>query len=148
MTVLKEIPESHYDVLDARCFATVATLMPNGMISNNIVVVLREGGDVAFSIVKSNQKYRNLQKDPRVGLCVPHPENAWKYLEIRGEVELEDDVDRSFVNRIARKYLDKDEYPFDGPDAQRVTCRVVIDSVRAPSIYADKGTLKQKEGLQ
>jgi PPOX class probable F420-dependent enzyme len=140
MAVLKAIPESHYEILDAQCYATVATLMPDGMISNNVVVLIRDGADIAFSTLKARQKYRNLVRDPRVGICVMHPDNAWKYLEIRGTVELEDDVVRSFIQAIARKYLGKDEYPYDEPGDERVTCRVKIDSVRAEYVHADEGS--------
>jgi PPOX class probable F420-dependent enzyme len=140
MAILKTIPETHYDVLDAQSFATVATVMPDGMISNNVVVLIREGANIAFSTLKSRQKYRNLAKDPRVGICVMHPDNAWKYLEIRGEVELEEDEDRSFIQQIARKYLNQDEYPYDGPGDERITCRVKIHSVRAEYVHADEGS--------
>lgn len=133
MATTREIPESHFDVLDAKCYASVATLLPDGRISNNVVVLLRDGQEVAFSVPRRNQKYRNLSADPRITLCVMHPDDPLKYLEIRGEAKLEDDADRSFVNRIAQKYMGRDEYP-EPAKVERVTVRIVIDQVRAENL--------------
>ena len=103
-----EIPESHYDLVEGKKFAQVAVVMPNGSLSNNIVAFNWDGEYVRFSTVKSRQKYKNLAKDPRVALCIMDPDNAWRYLEIRGHVEREDDKDRTFINSIAKKYMDVD----------------------------------------
>lgn len=35
--LIREIPASHVDILAAKCFAHVATLRPDGMISNHPV---------------------------------------------------------------------------------------------------------------
>ena len=45
---------------------------------------------------------RNLEADDRVTLCVVQPGNLNRYVEIRGRAVVEPDVDRAFINQIAR----------------------------------------------
>lgn len=137
--VLREIPASHTDILDAKCFAHVATLRPDGRISNHPVCLIWDGTHVRFSTTKGRKKVRNLRADPRIAISVADPENAWRYLEIRGRAELGDDTDRSFINQIARKYMGQDEYPFDRPGDERVTVTVHVEQVSVAHVHASTG---------
>ena len=134
-----EIPESHYDILEGKNFAQVAMVMPNGSLANNIVSFNWDGEYVRFSTIKSRQKYKNLLADQRIAVCIVDPENAWRYLEIRGRVEIEEDKDRAFINSIAKKYMNQDEYPFDRPADERVTLTVIPSRVRAEYVHAADG---------
>ena len=134
-----EIQESHYDILEGKNFAQVAMVMPNGSLANNIVSFNWDGEYVRFSTIKSRQKYKNLLADQRIAVCIVDPENAWRYLEIRGRVEIEEDKDRAFINSIAKKYMNQDEYPFDRPGDERVTLTVIPSRVRAEYVHAADG---------
>ena len=134
----KEIPASHFDILDAKCFAHIATVRPDGRLSNHPVSLVWDGEHVRFSTLKSRRKYRNLLADPRIAVSVPHPDNAWRYLEIRGKATLEDDPDRSFINQIAKKYMGVDVYPYDAPGDERVTVTVVAEQVSAGEVHASQ----------
>jgi PPOX class probable F420-dependent enzyme len=137
--MLREIPASHVDILEAKCFAHVATLRPDGMISNHPVCLVWDGRHVRFSFTKTRKKDRNLRADDRVALSVPDPQNIWRYIEIRGRVTLEDDVDRRFIDSIARKYMGQDRYPFDRPGEERVTATVHVEQVSVVSVHANVG---------
>ena len=139
---LSEIPASHTDILDAKCFAHVATLRPDGMLSNHPVCLIWDGKHVRFSTTKSRRKYRNLRADPRIAISVTDPANPWRYLEIRGKAELSDDVDRSFINQVARTYMGQDEYPFDRPGDERVTVTVHVEQVSVAHVHASTGSGK------
>ena len=139
------IPESHTYILEAKCFAHVATVRPDGMISNHPVSVLWDGEHVRFSTTKDHKKYRNLLADDRVALSIPDPTNIWRYIEIRGRATLADDVDRSDINAIAKKYMGQDEYTLDAPGAERVTATVHVEQVSAAAIHADLNDGKPPE---
>lgn len=140
-----EIPASHVYILEAKCFAHVATIRPDGMVSNHPVSVLWDGKHVRFSTTKGRKKYRNLLADDRVALSIPDPTNIWRYIEIRGRATLEDDVDRSAINAVAKKYMGQDEYPFDGPGDERVTVTVHVEQVSAAAVHADLNEGKPPE---
>jgi PPOX class probable F420-dependent enzyme len=131
-----EIPDAYKDILEAKCFPHVATMRPDGMVSNHPVCLIWDGERVRISITKSRKKYRNLVADDRIALSIPDPENIWRNLEIRGRATLEDDVDRSFINSIAQKYMGQDEYPFDKPGEERVTVTVHPEQVSAVGVHS------------
>ncbi len=133
------IPESHYDIARGSHYAQVAILMPNGSLANNTVAYVWDGEFVRFSTLKSRQKYKSFVHDPRVALCISDSKNPWRYLEIRGTVELQEDTDRCFINSIAKKYMNQDVYPFDQPEDERVTCTVRASRVRAEYVHAADG---------
>ena len=67
----------------------------------------------------------NFARDPRVALSILDPENPYRYLEIRGRVvEITEQGADDHINRMAKKYLDKDIYPFRKPDEVRVIYKV------------------------
>ncbi len=138
MPKLTEIPSSHYDILEKKGFAHVACVMPNGLLSNNTVAFVFDGKTVRFSTLKSRQKYRNFLYDSRVTVLIPDPDNAWRYLEIRGNVEIENDEDRSFINTIAQRYMEMEQYPYDQPGDERVILTVNIKQVRAQVVHTEE----------
>ena len=123
------IPETHHDILLSRPTAHLATIRPDGQLSVNPVVIMWDGVHVKVSTLKSRQKYRNLQRDPRVAISIPHRDNPQRYIEIRGTAELSDDADRAFVNSIARAYMGVDQYPFDHPGDERVVITIHAEHV-------------------
>lgn len=136
------IPESHYDILESCCYPVVCTMRPDGLMSANPVSMLWDGEFIRFSTLKNRMKYRNLLSDPRLSLCLVHPNNPMHYLEVRGRAELEEDSDRAFVNRIAIKYMGRDVYPYDPPDAQRITVKIIAQQISTPAM----GKFASKKG--
>jgi hypothetical protein len=116
----------------------LATIRPDGRISVNPVALMWDGEYVRVSTLKSRKKYRNLQRDPRVAISVPHRKDLTRYVELRGIAELTDDTDRSFVNSVAQHYMGVDEYPFDKPGDERVTITIHAEQVSVPELPLSK----------
>ena len=119
------IPEEYLDLLDTTALAHIATLGPNGEPQNNPVWFDFDGDKIKFSQTKTRQKYRNIQREPRIALSIVDPENPYKYLEIRGTVDqVEEDPDLEFINAMAKKYLGVEEYPYHQPGDERIVLYV------------------------
>ncbi len=119
------IPRGYEDLLRSTALAHVATIGPRGEPQNNPVWFDWDGEFVKFSQTKARQKYRNVNRDPRVAFSMVDPENPYRYLEIRGVVErIDEDPDRAFINSMAKKYLGMDEYPYHQPGDERVVILV------------------------
>ncbi len=118
------VPESHVDILSKKGFAHIATIGPDGAPQSSPVWYGWDGTDVLFSQTTGRQKYRNLKRNDVVALSIVDPENPYRYLEIRGHVTIEDDPGNAFINKMAKKYLDQDEYPWPQPGDVRVIVRV------------------------
>lgn len=122
------IPEDARALLDAPNFAHVATLMEDGSPQVTPVWVERDGDVVVFNTAKGRTKHRNLVRDPRVAISVHDQDNPYAYLQVRGSVTFVDDPDKTDINRLSHKYAGRD-YPYAGPDEERVTVRIQPDAV-------------------
>lgn len=120
-----EIPADYKDLLESTALAYVATIGPDGEPQNTPVWFDWDGEHLKFSQTKVRQKYRNVQRDPRIALSLVDPENPYRYLEVRGEVvHIEEDPDLDFINAMAKKYLGEDKYPFHQPGDERVVIHI------------------------
>lgn len=115
------IDPKYIDLLDSTALAHVATVGPNGEPQVNPVWFGWDGEHLRFSQTTTRQKYRNVQRDPRIALSIVDPANPYRYLEIRGRVvAVEPDPDLDFINSMAKKYLGQDRYPWHRPGDERV----------------------------
>jgi hypothetical protein len=119
------IPEKYKDLFQKRAFANLATLMPDGRPQVTPVWVDFDGEHVIFNSARGRQKDKNVRRDPRVALAVVDPDNPYRYLEIRGRVTeiTEDGADES-INKLAKKYLGVDKYPYGQPGEVRVLYKI------------------------
>lgn len=121
------IPEKYADLVswETRSFAHVATIGPHGEPHSSPVWFEWDGTHIRFSLTKSRQKYSNLQREKRVALSVVDPEDPYRYIEIRGELdEIEEDPNIDFISRMAKKYIGRDRYPWHRPGDQRVIVKI------------------------
>ena len=121
------IPDSHADLLDwdTKAFAHVATLGPQGEPQSSPVWFDWDGTHIKFSLTTSRQKYRNMQREKRVAVSIMDPSDSYRYLEVRGELdEIEPDPNIDFISRMAKKYIDKDRYPWHRAGDERVVMRI------------------------
>ena len=127
----KVIPDSHVDLLQKKtAFAHLATVMPNGEPQVTPIWVDYDGRLVLFNTAAGRQKDKNLQRESRVAMSILDPDNAYRYLEVRGHV-----VERTLagadehIDAMAKKYLGKDKYPFRQPNEVRVIYKVEPEHV-------------------
>lgn len=107
------IPEGYHDLLESAALAHVATLGPGGEPQSTPVWFEWDGAHIRFSQTTRQQKQRNLRRDPRIALSIVDPHNPYRYLEVRGiAITFEEDHDRAFLDRMARKYLGVERYPW------------------------------------
>lgn len=121
------IPDSHLDLVswDTKSFAHVATIGPDGEPHSSPVWFEWDGTHIKFSLTTGRQKFRNLQRDKRLSLSIMDPEDDYRYLEIRGELdEIEPDPNIDFISRMAKKYIDKDRYPWHREGDERVVMKI------------------------
>jgi PPOX class probable F420-dependent enzyme len=119
------IPDKYRDLFNKRAFASLATVMPDGRPQVTPVWVDIEGDYVLFNSAKGRQKDRNVRRDPRVALAIVDPENPYRYLEIRGRVvEITEDGADQHIDKLAKKYLGVDKYPYRQGTEQRVIYKI------------------------
>jgi PPOX class probable F420-dependent enzyme len=118
------IPDAFRPLLgdDVKAFANLATLLPDGSPQVTPVWFDTDGASIRVNSAKGRWKDRNMRRDGRVALAIMDPANAYRYVQIRGRVErvTEDGAD-AHIDRLAKKYLGADQYPFRQPGEVRVT---------------------------
>jgi PPOX class probable F420-dependent enzyme len=119
------IPEKFRDLFNKKAFASLTTIMPDGSPQTTPVWCDSDGEHVIFNSAKGRQKDRNVRRDPRVAMAIIDPENPYRYLEIRGKVvEITEQGADAHIDKMAKKYLDKDKYPFRQPGEVRVMYKI------------------------
>jgi hypothetical protein len=122
------IPDKYRDLFGKRAFANLGTIMPDGRPQVTPVWCDIEGQLVIFNSAKGRQKDKNVRRDPRVALAIIDPENPYRYLEIRGRVvEITEQGAEEHIDRMAKKYLGVDKYPYRQPGEVRVVYKIEAD---------------------
>lgn len=126
---MPSIPDSHRDLLDGMV-ATLATIGSNGYPQMSELWFLAEGDAIRLSLNTSRQKTRNLMKRPACGLLLLDLANPGRYLELRGNAQIDPDPDYAFADRVAAKY-GADLRAMDQPGESRVVVTLNPTRVRA-----------------
>ena len=125
-----KIPEELKDILNKRAFAHLATLMPDGSPQVTPVWCDFDGTHVRINSAKSRLKDKIMRRDKRVALSIQDPDNPYRYLAIRGNVdEITENGADAHIDALAKKYLDKDRYPFRAAGEVRVIYKIRPDKV-------------------
>ncbi len=121
----QSIPDKYRDLFTKRAFASLATLMPDGSPQVTPVWVDLEDDLVLVNTAKGRQKDKNMRRDPRVSLAIIDPDNPYRYLEIRGRVaEITEDGADAHIDKMAKKYLGVDKYPYRQATETRVIFKI------------------------
>ena len=124
------IPENFGDLFTKVAFAHLATLMPDGSPQVTPVWVDYDGTHVRVNSAKGRLKDKNMRRDKRVALSIQDPENAYRYIAVRGEiVEITEQGADADIDKLAKKYLGKDRYPFRSAGEVRVIYKIRPDKI-------------------
>lgn len=125
-------PQSHLDLLERPLFAHLATIRPDGSPQSNVMWFAWDGERIRMTHTKTRQKFRNLQREPRVALSIVDPEDPYRFLEVRGVVDsvTDDDEQASFYKFLQQRY--GQSYPI-----RDAAVRVVL-AIR-PEVYVTFG---------
>ncbi len=129
----EKLTEKQKGLLDETQYGVVTTLMTDGSPQTTTVWVDHDGENVTFNTAHGRLKIRNLERDPRLSVGIVDRESPWeKVLVVRGRAELVDAGADEHIDRLAKKYLGQDRYPFRQPGERRVTVRVLADKITSP----------------
>ena len=78
-------------------------------------------GVIRVNTARGRVKARNMKDGALVALAIMDPDNAYRYIQVRGRVKraTEQGAD-AHIDQLAKKYLGKDKYPWATPDQVRV----------------------------
>jgi PPOX class probable F420-dependent enzyme len=124
-TVAAAIPEKYLDLTEKKALAQLATLMPDGSPHVAPVWFEYDGKNILINTAKGRVKDKNMRRDPRVGIDIIDPDNPFRHLSIRGKVvEITEKGADELIDKLSKKYIGQDKYPYRGPGEVRVTYKI------------------------
>jgi PPOX class probable F420-dependent enzyme len=129
---MKEITEPVAKLLKDKNFAFIATLMPDGspQITPVWIDMDKNTNTILVNTASGRKKLDNISRDPRVAISVANQLNPYEMVAIRGEVVQQDTNSADeHIDKLAKKYLDLDKYPFRTPNEKRVVLKIKPDKI-------------------
>jgi PPOX class probable F420-dependent enzyme len=129
---MSELKEQEKQFLDENPFVgIVTTLRDDGSPHSTVVWVDVEDGKPSFNTALGRAKPNHLQHDPRASLLVVDPNNAYKWVAVSGHTQLTENGADAQIDKLAKKYIGKDEYPWRKPTETRVKVLIEPEKVDA-----------------
>jgi PPOX class probable F420-dependent enzyme len=98
------LPDLLRELLDARSYAVLGTVNPDGGPQSSVIWATYDGDEVVFSTILGRRKTRNMERDPRVSLCVYDRTDPYRYVELRGTVTMTTDGGPELIQRLSATY--------------------------------------------
>ena len=118
------LTEKQREFLEQPFVGEVTTLRDDGSPHTTVVWVDVDSDEVIFNTAVGRAKERHLRRDPRASLIVVDPQDPYKWVAVSGKAELTTAGADDQIDRLAKKYLGQDEYPWRNPAEQRITVRI------------------------
>lgn len=123
--------EQARELLQQTAFAVLATINRDGSPQQTVMWYELIDDQIMMNTAAGRLKESNIQRDPRVSVCV---EDEYNYVTLEGRAELDHDPDRAQddIARLARRYHppEKAEQLIEKfRNEERVSIRVRIDNV-------------------
>jgi PPOX class probable F420-dependent enzyme len=115
------LPEGVRKLFQEPNYAHIATLMPDGSPQVSAVWVGIDGDRILVNTAEGRAKPRNVRRDPRVAVSITRQDNPYSTATIRGRVvEITREGADAHIDKLAKKYLGQDRYPFRSTAEQRL----------------------------
>jgi len=128
------LTEKQREFLDNPFAATVTTLRKDGSPHDTVVWIDTDNGNVMFNTAVGRAKERHLRNDPRVAVMVIDPENHYRWVSVSGQAELTTEGADAEIDKLSKKYLGKDEYPWRNPEEQRINVRITPEKIESTGL--------------
>ncbi len=76
-----------------------------------------QGNEILINTALGRVKQKNVSRDPRIAVSIVDRNNPYHMVTLRGLVidQITGELADSHVDKLAKKYLNKDKYPFKAP---------------------------------
>lgn len=117
-------------LLDGPNHAVLSTFNPDGTAHSTVVWQEKLDDTVSVNSAVGRRWPTNLEHDPRATLLVMPADNPYEYVEIRGRATAAADGADEQIDRLAKKFIGQDTYPFRVPGERRISYHITPERVR------------------
>ena len=130
MTQNKIISDDVAKLFLEKNLAFLATLMKDGSPQITPTWVDLENNTVLINTAEGRVKQRNVTRDPRVAVSIVDQHNVYNMVTVRGRViEQTTKGADEHIDKLAKKYLGVDKYPFRSPNEKRVILKIKPEKI-------------------
>ena len=106
-------------------FATLTTLLPDGRPAAQVMWVDCDDECVLINTEVHRQKFKNVERDPRVVVCIWERDDPYHYIEVRGDVVdvVRGEPARQHIDELAMRYFGR-LYDGETITSERVIVRI------------------------
>ncbi len=128
---MSKLDENSVKLLREKNFAFLATVDAKGRPQVTPMWVDIDDDHVILNTAMGRVKQKNTVRDPRVAVAVLDMSNPYQYVMIRGRVveQIPGQTAEDHIDKLAKKYLGKDKYPFRQAGEKRVLLKIVPERV-------------------
>jgi PPOX class probable F420-dependent enzyme len=145
MELVTQLSEFAVELATGGNLAYFATVNADGAPQVTPVWVDYEDGYLLVDTAIGTLKERNVRRDPRVAITIQHKDDAYRKVDIRGEVVEFIEGDRAIAQMdvLAQRYLGMERNPWAVPGQQRVILKIA--PTRGAEAEYDPGTGSRSE---
>ena len=121
------LPHSVKKILEDKAYGHVITYDAAGKPQVTMVWVDVDGDEVVFNTAEGRLKPKNLRRDPRVIVSVQDRNDPQSYMVFHGKATVTEAGADDHIDKLAKRFLGADKYPFRRPGEKRLIVRVKPD---------------------
>ncbi len=119
------LSEKAIKLIDDKNFGVLATISKNGFPHATPIWVDRDGDYILINTTENRKKVKNVRVNPKVALAVINNQNPYEKVCIEGEVvEISYNNAEEHIDKLAKKYLGLDKYPWKRPNEKRIILKI------------------------
>ncbi len=108
----------------------IATIMKDGSPQLSPVWADYEDGYIFVNTAEGRLKHKNVLRDPRIAISVTSQNNPLDMTTVRGQVvEIIPDYNYVHINKLTKKYMGVENYPFRQEGEKRIVLKIKPEKV-------------------
>jgi PPOX class probable F420-dependent enzyme len=124
-----KIPQSLRTMLEDKAYGHVVTFNAKGNPELTMVWMDVEGDELLFNTAEGRRKPDNIRRDPRVIVSVQDRNNPQAYAVLHGKGRVTDVGADAHIDKLAKRFLGADKYPYRRADEKRLVVRIAVDRI-------------------
>jgi PPOX class probable F420-dependent enzyme len=123
------LPPSVRKILQDKAYGHVVTFNADAKPQVTMVWVDVDGNEVLFNTAEGRLKPKNLRRDPHIMISVQDRNDPQSYMVLHGTASVTEAGADEHIDKLAKRFLGADKYPFRQPGEKRLVVRVKVDRI-------------------
>ena len=124
-----KIPDSLKKMVEDKAYGHVITFNAKGKPETTMVWMDIEGDELLFNTAEGRRKPANIRANPKVIVSIQDRNKPQTYATFHGKARITDAGADAHIDKLAKRFLGADKYPYRQPNEKRVIVRIAVDRI-------------------